>query len=94
MQAWFILESGKAVTEDRMSLLSAFVLSKAAARVQVLFTSAYPTLVLGAPWHIRQGIPVKRCWCLKPSMIGRPSGSLLQLYCALSSRAMLRACKG
>ena len=49
MQAWFICESGKAVREDHMSLLSAFLVSKAAAGVQVSFTSAYPTLVLGAP---------------------------------------------
>lgn len=70
VQAWFICESGKAVREDHMSLLSAFLVSKAAARVQVSFTSAYPTLVLGAPWHIGRDIFFKCCLCLKPSMIG------------------------
>ena len=39
VQAWFICESGKAVGEDRMSLLSAFLFAKAMARVQVTFTS-------------------------------------------------------
>ena len=85
MQAWFICESGKAVREDRMSLLSAFLFAKAVARVQVTFTSNISNTSARCPlaywaWHLCQALLVSEAQHNRMTLV-----IISELYCALST---------